>query len=120
MALNPIVFTEGVVRGFLRYLSKLLRSYAMDAAETAAPRTVPPVEAAVKAFIEKMKSAALERFQALGEGEDLGLEGETVAGGAWVDGGRVVHLAAFRVDAPTPRARGARAGNRRGSTGRSS
>jgi len=43
MALNPIVFTEGVVRSFLRYLSKLLRSYAMDAAETAAPKTVPPV-----------------------------------------------------------------------------
>jgi len=48
MALNPIVFTEGVVRSFLRYLSKFLRSYAMDAAETAEPKTVPPVEEPVR------------------------------------------------------------------------
>jgi len=44
----------------------------------------------VQAFIKKTKAAAVERFQALGEGEDLRLEGETVAGGALVDGGRTI------------------------------
>jgi hypothetical protein len=99
---------------FAKYLPKLLRSYAMDAAETVKPKTVPPVEAAVKAFIEEMKAAAVERFRALGKGEDLRLESETVAGGALVDGERVVHLAAFKVDAPTPRARRAAKGRRSG------
>lgn len=90
---------------FARYLPKLLRSYAMDAAETAKPKTAPPVDEAVKAFIAEMTAAAVERFKALGEGEDLRLNGETVAGGALVDGGRVVHLAAFKVDPDVPQGR---------------
>lgn len=87
---------------FARYLPKLVRSYAMDAAETRETKTVPPVEEAVRRFIEEMQAAATQNFKALGEGEDVRIEGGAIAGGALVHGERVVHLAAFRVDGASP------------------
>ena len=47
---------------FARYLPKIVRSYAMDAAETPKSGAAPPVEEAVRRFIEEMKAAATERF----------------------------------------------------------
>jgi len=88
-----------------RYLPKIVRSYAMDAAETRQPDGVPPVEEAVRRFIEQMKAAATQSFKALGEGEDVRLEGGSITGGALVRGERVVHLAAFAMDADSPRAK---------------
>jgi hypothetical protein len=44
-------------------------------------------------------AAAGERFPALGEGEDIRLSGEGLAGGALAAGGRVVHLASYLVHA---------------------
>jgi len=51
---------------FARYPPKIVRSYAMDAAETPKSGAAPPVEEAVRRFIEEMKAAATESFKALG------------------------------------------------------
>ena len=75
----------------------------MDAAETPKSGAAPPVEEAVRRFIDEMKAAATESFKALGLGEDVRIEGGSIAGGALVHGERVVHLAAFKVGGPSPR-----------------
>lgn len=80
---------------FARYLEKLVRSYALDAIETEAGKTVAPSEADVLRFLDSIHSAAAERFPAVGEGEDIRLTGEGVSGGALMANGRVVHLAGF-------------------------
>ena len=91
---------------FARYLPKLVRSYAMEAAASGQPDAVPPVEESVRRFIEEMKAAATESFKALGEGEDVRIGGNSISGGALVHGERIVHLAAFKLDGrkpPSPR-----------------
>ena len=80
---------------FSRYLEKLARSYALDAIETSAGKPLAPSAAEVQRFLESIKAAAAERFDALGEGEDIRITGAGVAGGALAAGGRVVHLAGF-------------------------
>jgi hypothetical protein len=82
---------------FSRYLEKLLRSYALDAIETANGRPLAPSEAEVRRFLDSIRGAEGERFPALGEGEDIRLTGKGVAGGALALDGRVVHLAGFAV-----------------------
>jgi hypothetical protein len=82
---------------FARYLEKLVRSYALDAIETEAGKKPAPSEAEVRRFLDSIRSAAAERFPALGEGEDIRLTGEGVSGGALAASGRVVHLAGFAV-----------------------
>ena len=103
---GAVVALDGKVAGlevfdsaaaFAKYLDKLVRSYALDALETADGRTVAPPEEAARRFIERIKAAATERFAALGEGEDIRLKGEGVAGGALAAGGRLVHLAGYAV-----------------------
>jgi hypothetical protein len=51
----------------------------------------------VRRFLDSIQAAAAERFNALGEGEDIRLTGERIAGGALAAQGRVVHLAGFAV-----------------------
>lgn len=82
---------------FARYLDKLARSYALDAIETEAGKAVAPSEAEVRRFLDSIRSAAAERFPAVGEGEDIRLTGEGISGGALAANGRVVHLAGFAV-----------------------
>jgi hypothetical protein len=82
---------------FARYLEKLVRSYALDAIETEAGKSLAPSEAEVRRFLDSIRSAAAERFPALGEGEDIRLTGEGVSAGALAVNGRVVHLAGFAV-----------------------
>ncbi|MGH8687983.1 MAG: ARPP-1 family domain-containing protein, partial [Burkholderiales bacterium] len=65
---------------FARYLPKLVRGYALDAISS-----------------KRVGAAGAERFAALGEGEDIRLSGEGLAGGALAAGGRLVHLAAHGV-----------------------
>ncbi len=83
---------------FAKYFPKLLSSYAMDAIDVVEAKEVAPVEEAVRRFLEEMKAAAAAEFKAAGEGRDVRLSGERLAGGALVVGDRVLHLAAFRVD----------------------
>ena len=82
---------------FQRFMAKLVRSYAMDAIEDQKSHVKPPVAEVVHRFLEEMKEAALQRFPALGQGEDLRIETDTIAGGALYADKRVVHLCAFRV-----------------------
>jgi hypothetical protein len=88
---------------FHRFLPKIVRSYAMDAIEECAAGAKPPAEEAVRRFLEEIKAAALERFPALAEGEDLRLESDAAAGGALYAEGRIVHLCAFTMDKPASR-----------------
>lgn len=82
---------------FAKYLDKLVRSYAFDAIETDDGKARAPSAKAVERFLARIQAAAAERFDALGEGEDIRLKGEGIAGGALAAGGRVVHLAGFAV-----------------------
>jgi hypothetical protein len=83
---------------FSRYLEKLVRAYGLDAIERKAD--APPASASesdARAFLDRLCATQAERFKALGEGEDIRLTGQGVAGGALAAGGRLVHLAAFVV-----------------------
>jgi hypothetical protein len=82
---------------FAKYLDKLVRSYALDALETANGKHLAPPEKEVERFLKRMQAAAEERFDALGEGEDVRLTGKGIAGGALTAAGRVVHLAGYAV-----------------------
>ena len=82
-------------QAFARYLAKLVRSYALDALETANGQHRAPPAAEVERFLERLRQASIETFAALGEGEDIRLAGERLSGGALAAGGRIVHLAGF-------------------------
>ena len=85
---------------FRKFMTKLVDSYALDAIEAVDPAPVVPVEATVRRFLDDMERAVAESFSALGEGEDLRLTGDNLAGGALVALGRVLHLAAFPIAKP--------------------
>jgi hypothetical protein len=83
---------------FSRYLEKLVRAYALDAIERKADESpAMPSERDARAFLDLLWATHAERFKALGEGEDIRLTGQGIAGGALADRGRLVHLAAFAV-----------------------
>jgi hypothetical protein len=82
---------------FSRYLEKLVRAYALDAIEGNACEQSPPSEKDARAFLDRIGTTDTQRYQALGEGEDLRLTGHGIAGGGLAAGGRLVHLAAFVV-----------------------
>ncbi len=84
---------------FSRCFAKIVRAYALDAREEAQPVDKAATLADVRQFLDAMQKATTEKYAALGEGEDVRLEGKGLAGGALVDGERVVHLAAYRVEA---------------------
>jgi hypothetical protein len=79
---------------FNHYLERLVSSYALSSfADRDNVGTVEKLDA--DKFIEKVKNASTERFDALGEGDDLRLSAEAMAGGALMVEDRIVHLAAF-------------------------
>lgn len=78
------------------YLSKLVKSYALDALD-AQHEVSPVVEAeSIRQFLKQLGAATQERYPASGAGEDVRLEGEVITGGALEYGGKLVHLAAYR------------------------
>lgn len=83
---------------FAKCFAKMVRAYAMDARE--APRAVDKDAALadVRSFLDAMLKATATTYAALGEGEDVRLAGSGIAGGGLVEGDRVVHLAAYRLD----------------------
>ena len=106
---GAIVAIDGKIAGvelfdspatFAAFMAKVVRSYAMDAIEAPAADAKPPVATLVQKFLADMQAAALERFRALGDGEDLRLEGDSVAGAALYAENRIVHLCAFPVEKP--------------------
>ena len=101
---GAVVAIDGKVAGmelfdsaaaFARYFEKLVRSYAMDAIETKKEGVVAAAEKDVRRFLDALEAATVERFAALGEGEDIRLSGERIEGGALMADGRVVHLAGY-------------------------
>jgi len=75
-------------------LPKLVRSYALDALDEG-ERPGEPARLDAERLLEQTKSAPVERFPAVGLGEDLRLASPTLAGGALALDGRLVHLCAF-------------------------
>ena len=63
-------------------VERLVRSYALDAIETANGKTLAPGVEEERRFLERIKATAAERFASVGEGEDVRLSGEAIAGGA--------------------------------------
>jgi ARG and Rhodanese-Phosphatase-superfamily-associated Protein domain len=74
-----------------------MRSYGLDALESAAPPASNEVDAdTVRAFLDDIASADVTRFKALGLGEDLRLKGRDFTGGALELSSHIVHLVSFR------------------------
>jgi hypothetical protein len=88
---------------FRAFMQKLVRSYALDAIEESVVGAKPPVAEVVRRFIADMQSAALERFPAIGEGEDLRFGSDALAGGALLADNHIVHLCTFPIEKPRHR-----------------
>ena len=84
-------------RPFGQYLGKLVSSYAVEALRNREADEPKVAEDQVQAFLKEVSTSRGDAYAALGEGEDLRLSGEGLAGGALVVEGRVMHLAAFRI-----------------------
>ena len=81
---------------------KLVRSYALDALDVMAALDRPGGERAhdvsgdlAQMFASQVASSPAATFPAAGEGEDVRLTGQGLAGGALVARGRAVHISAF-------------------------
>jgi hypothetical protein len=76
---------------------KLVRSYALDAIDVASETPAPVLEQEALRFISDAMTARVDRFPAVGLGEDLRLAAPALSGGALAVDGQVVHLCAFRL-----------------------
>jgi hypothetical protein len=72
---------------------KLIRSYALDAVETAIAAATTPAEAAE--FLGRVAKAELLVRPAVGIGEEIRLNGKGIAGAALWAQNRYIHLCAF-------------------------
>lgn len=77
-------------------LGKLVESHALDA--IAAAQEVPAaVPEAPGPWLDRIAKAEVERFAAVGDGEDWRLFGPGLAGGALIKDGSAIHFYAFRI-----------------------
>ncbi len=79
---------------FARVLSKLVRSYALDAME-GAPSPGLATAWLLNGFLSAVSEARVEAFPTVGAGEMLRLSGDGITGSALQEADRIVHLAAF-------------------------
>jgi len=77
-----------------KLMPKLIRSYALDAIEEQRESTTDGSQS-ISDFIQAVAAAPADSFEALGEGEDLRIHSNGIAGGALAARERVVHLCAF-------------------------
>ena len=84
-------------RTFATYLPKLVRGYALDAIELGPQRAARLSTRTAATFLRRLAGVRQQRYPAIGVGEDLRFETDTVAGGALVARERIVHLTAMRV-----------------------
>ncbi len=84
-------------RLFACFFPKLVRSYGLDAIdESDAPaNSDDPHAVDVAEMLSGVREAQASRFQAVGLGEDIRLEGGSMLGAALAADGNLVHLAAF-------------------------
>jgi hypothetical protein len=77
-----------------KLMPKLIRSYALDAIEES--REAPAESSqSVNAFLQAVADTPVDNHDALGEGEDLRIHSNTIAGGALAARDCVIHLCAF-------------------------
>ena len=77
-----------------KLMPTLIRSYALDAIEERHEAASTGSQSIVD-FIQAVATAPADSFKALGEGEDLRIHANNIAGGALAARDRVVHLCAF-------------------------
>jgi hypothetical protein len=65
-------------------LPKLLRSYALDAIDEMPEQSEQGILQNIDDFLEELKEAPTQSFDSLGEGQDIRLTGQGIAGGALV------------------------------------
>jgi hypothetical protein len=78
-------------------LPKLVESSALDAVDADQADGANEDRAAAQHFLDMVAAAELQRFPAIGEGEDLRLVSPAVAGGALLAEARMVHLCPFSI-----------------------
>ena len=83
-------------------LKKLVRSYALDAMETADPKDEQASHDKAERFLENIKKCRFDSFPAVGLGQDLRIDSRSISGGALVDDGRMIHLWAFPLRSERP------------------
>jgi hypothetical protein len=76
-------------------LGRLVESYALDAIERPERLAPEPEAETARGFLARAAAARAESVKAVGEGEEVRLEAEGMAGGALVADGRLVHLSAL-------------------------
>ena len=76
-------------------MRKLVQSYGLDALDQD-DAAASDAQAQPSRFVEAVKAATRERFPAIGLGEDVRINGETIAGAALSLDGKLIHLVAFR------------------------
>jgi ARG/rhodanese/phosphatase superfamily protein len=77
-----------------KLMPKLIRSYALDAIEELQAGSAGGSQS-LNDFLQTVAAAPEDSFDALGEGEDLRIRSNTIAGGALAARDRVIHLCAF-------------------------
>lgn len=84
---------------FRKLLPKLVRSYALEALarREATDKSEAPQQTAAHELLRSVAEAKAERFAAIGEGEDIRIQGTNLSAAALVARGRVIHLCGFRV-----------------------
>lgn len=75
-------------------MRKLIQSYGLDAVDRA-EEPASDAKPQPKRFLSTLKKAAREGFPAIGLGEDVRINGDTIVGGGLVVDGKVIHLVAF-------------------------
>jgi hypothetical protein len=84
-----------------RFLPKLVRSYALDALETAtAAVPIRTSNVTIQAILEGIAGATIFTQPAVGLGQDVRISGKSMSGGALCAAGRYIHICAFAMSEP--------------------
>ena len=81
-------------------LPKLVRSFAIDALESAHRESKQADGEAASRFLDRVAAAHMDSYPGIGLGTDVRLSAPLVAGGGLVNGDKLIHLAAFRNEGP--------------------
>lgn len=84
---------------FRKLLPKLVRSYGLEALaqRKAADKSEAPRQTAAHELLSSVSEAKSTCFPAIGEGEDVRIQGMNLSAAALVARGRLIHLCGFRV-----------------------
>jgi hypothetical protein len=86
---------------FARILPKLVRSFAIDAIESADRESDTASAEKVNRFLDRIAAAHADSYDGVGLGTDIRLSAPLVAGGGLVHEEQLIHLAAFSNGAPS-------------------